>query len=73
MGGEYSSARKQNREGMRSCSALGGVKGSYGPVSIKTDLNQSYCSYLEMSAIAASMSLNFQISQCKLCSRFLVG
>lgn len=57
MGGEYSSANKQNWEGMRSCCALGGVKGSYGPVPIKTDLNQSYCSYLEASAIVEKHEL----------------
>lgn len=57
MGGEYYSASQQNWEGIWSCSALGRVKHSYGPVPMKTDLNQSYCIYLEMSAIVAKHEL----------------
>lgn len=56
-GGEYSSANWENWEGLRRCSALGGVSRSYGPVPIKTDFNQSYCSYLETSATVAKHEL----------------
>ena len=43
----------------QSCSALGD-RGSCGQVPIKTDLNQSYFSYLETSAIVAKHELKLK-------------
>lgn len=56
------SASCQDQGNIQSCSALEDTKGHVGKF-LKTDLNQSYFSYLERSAIVAKHELKLSIKK----------